>query len=71
LKDKRFYGKEPSFYYFQYSSATAILEPPPIPPGLVISKGTLFVHRDTQDGRYQSWRRGVSDAGEDAWLPHQ
>ncbi|KAJ2911549.1 hypothetical protein MD484_g8867, partial [Candolleomyces efflorescens] len=70
LRDKRFYGKQVSFYYYYYSTPRDLDRPPVHPPTTTISLDTLFVHRNPVTARTQSWRWGKSDSGE-GWIKLQ
>ncbi|RXW11266.1 hypothetical protein EST38_g14589 [Candolleomyces aberdarensis] len=70
LLDKRFYGKDHTFYYFTSTSDTEIPHPPAHPPAMHIRNGTVYTHVDTSAGHVQSWQMLDREEG-GLWEPVQ
>ncbi|KAJ2926330.1 hypothetical protein H1R20_g10763, partial [Candolleomyces eurysporus] len=79
LRDKRFYKKPASFYYYLFSTASYLNQPPPHPAALEIRPGTLFIHRNSATSQTRTWiwgkggeaAGGANAEGEAAWIALQ
>ncbi|KAF6759059.1 hypothetical protein DFP72DRAFT_844819 [Ephemerocybe angulata] len=56
IRDKRFYGKKISFYYYFFTKSEANIDTPPNPtPGVWLTDDVLFAHRDPTANTTATW----------------
>ncbi|TEB18728.1 hypothetical protein FA13DRAFT_1803073 [Coprinellus micaceus] len=56
VRDKSFYRKRVSYYYYRWVKQGDILEPPAHPVGLTLDVDTLFLHWNAAENRGRAWR---------------
>ncbi|KAJ2926332.1 hypothetical protein H1R20_g10760, partial [Candolleomyces eurysporus] len=62
LRDKRFYKKPTSFYYYLFCKASHLDQPPPHPAVLEIRLDTLFIHRNPDTSQVRTWIWGKKNS---------